>query len=63
VKAWLSQAGVAFTVRNVDVDLGAYDELVARGVRTVPLTIVDDETIAGYQPGALAAAISRRTDG
>jgi glutaredoxin len=63
VKAWLSQAGVPFTVRNVDVDLTAYEELLARGFRTVPVTVVDDEAIVGYQPDALAAAISRRADG
>jgi hypothetical protein len=63
VKAWLSQAGVPFTVRNVDVDLTAYEELVARGFRAVPVTVVDGEAIAGYRPDALAAAISRRADG
>lgn len=52
-----------FTVRNVDVDLTAYEELMARGFRAVPVTVVDDEAIAGYQPDALAAAISRRTGG
>jgi glutaredoxin len=63
VKAWLSQAGVPFTVRNVDVDLSAYEELLARGFRTVPVTVVDDEAVAGYRPDALAAAFSRRADG
>lgn len=52
-----------FTVRNVDVDLTAYEELVARGFRAVPVTVVSGEAIAGYQPDALAAAISRRADG
>jgi glutaredoxin len=59
VKAWLSQAGIDYTLRNVDDDLSAYDELLARGFRTVPLTVVGDTPIAGYQPEALAAAISR----
>jgi glutaredoxin len=63
VKAWLSQAGVAYTLRNVDDDLSAYEELLVRGFRTVPLTVVGDTAIAGYQPEALAAAISRRADG
>jgi glutaredoxin len=63
VKAWLSQAGVPFVVRNVDDDLSAYDELVARGFRTVPVTVIGDEALTGYQPEALAAAISRAADG
>ena len=50
-------------MRDVDEDLSAYDELVARGFRTVPLTVVGDAAIAGYQPEALAAAINRRADG
>ena len=63
MKAWLSRAGVAYSLRNVDDDLSAYDDLLARGFRTVPLTVVGDTAIAGYQPGALAAAINRRADG
>jgi glutaredoxin len=61
VKAWLSQTGVPFVVRNVDDDLSAYDELMARGFRTVPVTLIGDEALIGYQPEALAAAISRAT--
>jgi glutaredoxin len=63
VKAWLSQAGVPFVVRNVDDDLTAYEELVARGFRSVPVTLIGDEALAGYQPEALAAAISRAAGG
>ena len=63
MKAWLSQAGVEYTLRNVDDDLSAYEELLGRGFRTVPLTVVGDTAIAGYQPEALAAAINRRADG
>jgi glutaredoxin len=63
VKAWLSQAEVAFVVRNVDDDLSAYEELVARGFRTVPVTVIGDEAVTGYQPDALAAALSRAAGG
>jgi glutaredoxin len=63
VKAWLSQAEVAFVVRNVDDDLSAYEELVARGFRTVPVTVIGDEAVTGYQPEALAAALSRAAGG
>jgi glutaredoxin len=63
VKAWLSQAEVAFVVRNVDDDLSAYEELMARGFRTVPVTVIGDEAVTGYQPEALAAALSRAAGG
>ena len=52
-----------FVVRNVDDDLSAYEDLVARGFRTVPVTLVGDEALTGYQPDALAAAISRAATG
>ena len=43
--------------RNVDEDEGAYDELLARGLRAVPVTIIGDRVLKGYDPEALAAAI------
>jgi glutaredoxin len=58
VKELLSRNGVSFTVRNVDEDQQAYDELIARGFRTVPVTLVGERTLKGYDPGALAEAIA-----
>lgn len=49
---------MSFEVRNVDEDPTAYDELLARGFRSVPVTLVGELAIVGYRPGALAAAIS-----
>jgi glutaredoxin len=46
-------------VRDVDEDPSAYDELIARGFRTVPLTIIGGEAIGGFDPQALRAAIER----
>ena len=48
MKELLSHAGVPFLVRNVELDLDAYHELLARGFRAVPVTIVGDG------PGAIA---------
>jgi glutaredoxin-like protein NrdH len=56
VKAWLSQEGVPFTAYNVDEDDRAYDDLLARGHRTIPVTVIGDRTIIGYDPAALADA-------
>jgi len=63
VKAWLSRAGVAFVLRNVDEDLAAYDELVARGHRTVPVTVAGDRAVVGFDAAALAALTGRPIDG
>lgn len=49
-----------FVVRNVDVDLEAYDDLVALGYRTVPVTVAGAATVVGYRPEALADAITPR---
>jgi glutaredoxin len=58
VKEFLSRAGATFTVMNVDEDDRAYDALLARGLRSVPVTIVGDRVIRGYDPAALAQAIA-----
>jgi len=61
VKEFLSREGVAFTAKNVDEDDRAYDELIARGFRTVPLTIVGERAVKGYDPAALKSAIAGRS--
>jgi glutaredoxin-like protein NrdH len=58
VKEFLSREGVPFTAYNVDEDEAAYDELIARGCRTVPVTIVGDRVVKGFDPAALAEAIA-----
>jgi hypothetical protein len=58
VKEFLSRAGAAFTVMNVDEDDRAYDALLARSLRSVPVTIVGDRVIRGYDPAALEQALA-----
>jgi glutaredoxin len=58
VKALLSRDGVPFTAYNVDEDERAYDELIARGWRSVPVTVIGDQVIKGYDVAALEAAIA-----
>jgi glutaredoxin len=59
VKELLSREGVPFTAYDVDEDDRAYDELIARGWRTVPMTIIGDEAIKGFDEAVLMAAIAR----
>lgn len=47
-----------FTAYNVDEDDRAYDDLIARGWRTVPVTIIGDNAIKGFDERALMAAIA-----
>jgi len=58
VKELLSREGVAFTAYNVDEDEQAYDELIARGLRTVPVTVIGERVLKGFNPVELADAIA-----
>lgn len=58
MKEFLSRERVSFTVRNIDEDDRAYDELITRGFRTVPLTIIGERVVTGYDPVALKSAIA-----
>jgi glutaredoxin len=58
VKEFLSHRGVAFTVKLVDEDDAAYDELLALGYRTIPLTLIGDTAIAGFDATALTSALA-----
>jgi glutaredoxin-like protein NrdH len=58
VKELLSREGVPFTAYNVDEDEHAYDELLARGWRTVPVTVIGERALKGFNPVELADAIA-----
>ena len=60
MKEFLSRAGHPFTERVVDEDEAAYDELLALGYRTVPVTLIDSTVIAGFDAEALRAALAAR---
>lgn len=57
VKEFLSQRGLAYTVRNVDEDDSAYDELLQRGFRSVPVTLIGTNAIVGFDAAALIKAL------
>ena len=58
MKELLSREGLPFTAHNVDEDDRAYDELLARGFRTIPVTVFGDQIVKGYDAPALTAAIA-----
>ena len=59
MKEFLSREGVAFTTKNVDEDDNAYQEMMQKGWRTIPVTVINDQIIRGYDPSALKAALAR----
>jgi glutaredoxin len=58
VKELLSREAVPFTAYNVDEDERAYDELIARGWRTVPVTVIGERVLQGFNPVELADAVA-----
>jgi hypothetical protein len=57
VKEFLSRAGRTFVERNVDTEDAAYDDLLARGWRTVPVTVVGDVAVRGFDESGLRALL------
>jgi glutaredoxin-like protein NrdH len=53
VKEFLSRAGRPYLEKNVEEDEEAYRELVARGVRSVPLTVLGDRSVKGFNEAEL----------
>lgn len=58
VKEFLSRAGHSYEVRLVDEDETAYDELLALGYRTIPLTVIGDQVVAGFDADELTKALA-----
>jgi len=58
VKEFLSREAVPFTAYNVDEDERAYDDLVARGLRIIPVTVFGDRMVKGFDPGGLTALVA-----
>ena len=57
MKEFLSRNGFEFAVKNVDDDAEAFNEMVALGLMTIPVTIVDDIVVRGYDEKRLRAAL------
>ena len=47
-----------YTAHNVDQDDKAYDELIARGWRTIPVTVIGDQVVKGFDVPELETAIA-----
>lgn len=57
MKEFLSRNGREFTLKSVDQDPAALGELVALGLMTIPVTIVGDYVVRGFDEKALRAAL------
>jgi hypothetical protein len=57
VKEFLSRSGREFVVKSVDDDPEAFNDLVALGIMTIPVTVIDDSVVRGYDEKKLRAAL------
>ena len=58
MKEFLSRERQPFTVRNIEDDPDAYDELLAMGFKVVPVTVIDGRAIKGFDERALRRALA-----
>lgn len=57
VKEFMQDQDYEYEERNITTDASAREELIKMNMRGVPVTVVDDETIVGYDPQKIKAAI------
>lgn len=63
VKEFLSQQGVQFSERNVAEDEEALAELEKLDVMTTPVTVIDGNTVVGYDRRKLEQILADKTNG
>lgn len=59
LKHWLKTKGIEFSEKNVDDSPELMDEVIQKsGLQMVPVTLVDDKVISGFNIGAIMSAIN-----
>jgi glutaredoxin len=58
VKEFLSREGHAYDAKNIEDDDRAYDELLALGARSVPVTVIGEHIVTGFDQAALRKALA-----
>jgi len=58
VKKYLTEKGVAYEERNVDLDEKFAEELWNTGLRSVPVTVIGSTKIVGFNQAALNKALA-----
>jgi len=55
---YLSQKGIPFTEKNVARDPNAVQELMSMGLRSLPVIVIGDKRLSGFNPKAIDAALA-----
>ena len=58
MKEFLSRAGHTFETKNIEEDDDAYRELIALGARSVPVTLIGEHMVTGFDPEKLRSALA-----
>ena len=58
MKEFLSREGYVFTVRNIEDDESAYEDLLGLGFRVVPVTTINGHGVPGWDERAIRAALA-----
>ena len=56
-KSWLKSKGHFFTEYNISENVEYADRLVQMGYRVTPVVVIGGDTIVGFSPQKLAAAL------
>jgi glutaredoxin 3 len=55
---YLSQKGVEYTEKNVAYDPQAVQELMSYGLRSLPVIVIGDKRLSGFNPKAIDEALA-----
>ncbi len=55
---YLSQKGVPYTEKNVARDPEAVQELMSMGLRSLPVIVIGDKRLSGFNPAAIDEALA-----
>ena len=58
-KDYLKEHGVDFEERNVKTDAAARDELISKGYTGVPVLVIGDKEIVGFDRKQIDAALNK----
>ena len=58
VKAFLKQRGVDYTEKNINTDKAARQELREMGMTSIPVTVIGDARIQGFEKEKLEEALA-----
>ena len=58
MKEFLSQKNVPCTDKNIREDPKALEELRGMGFSSIPVTVIGEERIVGFDPAKISAALS-----